>query len=93
MNDRLSIEVIDEVGQALLGFVLRGDRDMAEDGARHLGEEAFDQIEPGTVGRRDGESEATDRLSRQPSGGFARDVRRMIVEDDLDRGVSRIGTR
>src|SRR5215813_8818984 len=39
----------------------------------------------------EGELEAAGRLIGQPSLGLSRDVRRMIVEDQLDRGVGRIG--
>jgi hypothetical protein len=39
---------------------------------------------------RKGELEATGRSSGEPSSGFFRDVRRMIVEDQLDRSASRI---
>ena len=91
MDDRLSIDVVDEVHEALLEFVFRGNPDMAQDRACHLGEEALDQIEPGTVGRCEGEGKAPRGLRRQPSRGLARDVGGMVVEDDLDRGVGRIG--
>src|SRR5260370_14749334 len=39
----------------------------------------------------EGELEAAVRSIGQPSLGLSRDVRRMIVEDQLDRGVCRIG--
>jgi hypothetical protein len=38
------------------------------------------------------EGEAPLGLSGEPSPGFLRDVRRVIVEDDLDRGFGGIST-
>src|ERR1700739_2711712 len=64
---------------------------MAEHRARELGKEALDEIEPGPMGRGEGEGKATRGLGRKPCGGLARDVCRMVVEDDLDRGIGRIG--
>jgi hypothetical protein len=40
---------------------------------------------------REGKLEAAGRSSGEPSCGFSGDVRGMIVEDQLDRGASRIG--
>ena len=40
--------------------------------------------------RREGELEAARRLSGEPSLGFSGDVRRMVVEDQLDRGAGRV---
>jgi hypothetical protein len=56
-----------------------------------LGEEALDEIEPRTVGGRESEFEAADRLIGEPSLGLLGDVRGMIVEDQLDRRMGRIG--
>ena len=39
----------------------------------------------------EGELEASDRSSGEPGSGFSRDVHGMIVEDQLDRSVRRIG--
>src|SRR5664279_5992461 len=39
---------------------------------------------------REGELEAARRLSGEPSLGFSGDMRRMVIEDQLDRGVGRI---
>ena len=64
---------------------------MAQDRARPLGKKALDEVEPGTVGRREGEGKAPRGMRHQPSRRLARDVRRMVVEDDLDRGVGRMG--
>src|SRR6201998_468276 len=64
---------------------------MAQDRAGEFGEEALDEVEPGAVLGREGELEAAIRSSGEPSFGFARDMRGMIVEDQLDRGAGRIG--
>src|SRR6266403_3023701 len=40
---------------------------------------------------REGELEAAGRSGGEPSSGFSGDVGGMIVEDQLDRGASRIG--
>ena len=64
---------------------------MAQHRAGELGEEALDQVEPRTVLRREGELEASGRFGIEPSPGFFRDVRGVIVEDQLNRGVGRIG--
>ena len=37
------------------------------------------------------EAEAANGLRRQPACGLARDMGGMVVENDLDRGVGRIG--
>src|SRR6516165_8975751 len=90
MDDRFWIDVIDEVHQTLFEFVFGGNPDMAEDRACHLGEEALDEIEPGTMGRGESESKAPRWLRCEPGHGLARDVCRMVVEDDLNCGVGRI---
>src|ERR1700720_3063929 len=41
--------------------------------------------------RREGELEAPGRSSGEPSFGFSGDVRRVVVENQLDRSVDRIG--
>jgi len=62
-----------------------------QDGAGELGEEALDEVEPGAVLGREGKVEAACRSGVEPGSGFPRDVRGMIVEDQLDRGAGRIG--
>ena len=64
---------------------------MAQPGAGELGKETLDQIEPGAMGWREGEFETVCRLLRNPGSGLFGNVRRMIVEDQLDRRVDRIG--
>ena len=60
--------------------------DVTKHGASGLGEEALNEIEPGAVRRGEDQLEAALGLRRQPGLGFARDVCRVIVENDLDRG-------
>jgi hypothetical protein len=61
---------------------------VTQNGARGFGKEAFDEVEPGAVLGSKSEFEAMRGL---PSLGFLGDVRGMIVEDQLDRYVGRIG--
>ncbi len=49
MNDRVLVEVIHGCHDAVLEFLFGCDADVARDGARELGEEAFDQVQPGAV--------------------------------------------
>ena len=91
MDDRVSIELVHGGDDALLEFLFRCDSDVAQDGAGKLGKEALDEIEPGAVLGREGEFEAAGGLLGEPSFGFLGDVRRMIVEDQLDRRVGWIG--
>src|SRR5262249_52599822 len=49
------------------------------------------KIEPGTVRGREGELEAAGGLLCKPGLCLLGDVCRMIVEDQLDRGMGRIG--
>src|SRR6202158_3890177 len=63
---------------------------MAQDRAGELGEEALDEVEPGSVLGREGEREAARRLSGEPGLGFSGDMRRMVVQDQLDRRSGRI---
>ena len=56
-----------------------------------FGKEALDEIEPGAVLGREGKVEAAYRSGVEPGSGFPRNVRGMIVEDQLDRGANRIG--
>src|ERR1700704_2208676 len=56
-----------------------------------LEKEALDEIEPGAVLGCEGEFEAADRLIGEPNLGLLGDVCGMIVEDQLDRSMGRIG--
>ena len=63
---------------------------MTQDRTGELGEETLDEIEPGAVCRGEGELEPASGSSDKPSSGFSRNVRGMIVENQLDGGASRI---
>jgi hypothetical protein len=63
---------------------------VAQDRAGELGEEAFDEVEPGAALGRESEREATRRLSGEPSSGFFGDMRRVVVQDQPDRGTGRV---
>lgn len=58
---------------------------MAQDRAGKLGEEALDEVEPRAVFGREGELEAARRLIGEPRLGFSGDMRRMVVQNQLDR--------
>lgn len=51
---------------AVLEFLCGGDPDAAEHGVRELGEEAFDQVQPGAVLRSEDKFEAAFGLGREP---------------------------
>src|SRR5208337_3610364 len=91
MDDGVSVEVVDCGHGAVLELLFGCDSDVAQDGAGELGEETLDEIEPGAVLGREDEVESTGRLLGEPSLGLLGDVRRMIVEDQLDRCVGRVG--
>src|ERR1700750_3520657 len=91
MNYGLSIEEVHCGHDAILEFLFGCDTDVAQHGARELGKETLDEVEPGAVCGREGEFEAMCRLLRNPGSGLSGDVRGMIVEDQLDRRVDRIG--
>src|SRR6202453_2369126 len=63
---------------------------MAQDRAGELGEEALNEVKPGAVLGREGEREAPRRLSGKPGFGFSGDVRRVVVQDQLDRRTGRV---
>ena len=91
MDNGLLIEEIHGGDDALLEFLFGRDADVAQNRAGELGEEALDEVKPGAMGGREGECEAMRGLLRDPGSGLLGDVRRVIVEDQLDRGVGRIG--
>src|SRR5262245_25072405 len=86
----MTIDVLDAGHDAFLELQLRCDADMAQDRAGELGEEALDEVKPGTMLGRKGELEAAGGPGGEPSSGFSGDVRGVIVEDQLDRGAGRI---
>ena len=63
---------------------------MAQDGAGELREEALDQVEPGAMLGSEGEVEPPSGLLGEPSSRLPGDMRGMIVEDQMDRGVGRV---
>src|SRR5215216_5219852 len=87
----MAIDILDTSHDALLELVFGCHPGGAQDRAGKLREEALDEVEPGAVRGREGELEAAGRPSGEPSSGFSRDVRGMIVENQLDRGAGRIG--
>ena len=91
MNDGILVEVVHGSHDAILELLFGGDTDVAEDGAGELGKEALDEIEPGAMFRCEGEFEAARGLIGEPGSGLLGDVGRMIVEDQLNRRMGRIG--
>ena len=91
MDHGLLIEEIHGGDDAFLEFLFGGDADVAQNRAGELGEEALDEVKPGAMGRREGKGEAMRGLLGDKGPGLLGKVRRMIVEDQLDRGVGRIG--
>jgi hypothetical protein len=87
----MAIEFIHGSHDGVLEFLFGGDADVAQHRAGEFGEKALDEIEPGTMLGCEGEFEAADRLFGKPSLGLLGDVGGMIVEDQLDRCMGRIG--
>src|SRR6266478_3559592 len=56
----------------------------------NLEKKPLDEVEPGAVLGCEGELEAARNLGGEPSSRFSRDVRGMIVEDQLDRGAGQL---
>jgi hypothetical protein len=92
VDDRVAVEIMDELHDALFQLVFRADADLAEHGAGGFGEEPLDEIEPIAVFGGEHERKASFRSRRQPSLGLLRDMRGAIVEDDLDRGHRGVGS-
>ena len=88
MDNGLLIEEIHGGDDALLEFLFGGDADVAQNRAGELGEKALDEVKPGAMSGGEGECEAMRGLLRDPGSGLLGDVRRVIVEDQLDRGVA-----
>jgi hypothetical protein len=86
----VAIDVLDAEHDAFLELLLGRHPDVAQDRAGELGEEALDEVEPGAVLGREGEREATRRLSGEPCLGFSGDMRRVVVQDQLDRRTGRV---
>ena len=86
MHDGLLVDVLYGGQDTLHKLLFGSDSDMSEHGARQLGEEALDEIEPGTMLGGERKFEAALGLGSEPGFGFLRSVGGMIVEDNLDRG-------
>ena len=91
MNDGIAVEIIHGGHEAILEFLLGCDADVAQDGAGEFGKEALDEIEPRAVLGSESKFEAVCGLTGEPGSGLFGDMRRMIVEDQLDRRLGRIG--
>jgi hypothetical protein len=70
MDDRIAIEVVDELGDTLFQLVFRVDADVAEHRAGGFGEEALDQVQPGAMLGGEDEPEASLGSGGEPSLGF-----------------------
>jgi hypothetical protein len=92
VNNGVPIEIIHGGHDAILEFLFGCDADVAQDGAGEFGEEAFDEVEPGAVIGSEGEFEAVRGLIGEPRSGLLGDVRGMIVEDQLECRMGRIGS-
>src|SRR5215469_10308137 len=86
VNDRVAVQIIDELQDALFEFVFRADADVAEHGAGGFGEEALDEIEPGAVLGREHELKAPLGSRRQPSLGLPRDDNGAEACPDISHG-------
>ena len=91
MDDGFAVGEVDGGEDSLAQFVQGGDANVAERGARELGEETLDEIEPGAMFGCEHEGEAAFGLLGEPGLGFLGYMSGMIVEDDLDRGRRRVG--
>jgi hypothetical protein len=85
VDDRMAVEFLHGSHDAILEFLFGPNADVTQDGPGELGKEPLDEIEPGAVLGSESEFEAAGRLIGEPSFGLPRDVRGMIVEDQLDR--------
>jgi hypothetical protein len=77
VHDRLLVDVIDGGQDALREFLFGDDAYVAQHGARELGEEALDEVQPRAMLRSEGKFEATLRLCREPGFGHARERTRL----------------
>ena len=91
VNDRLAVEVVEVGEDPCLEFLLGCDANGAKQGAGHLGEEPLHKVEPGAMLRGEHEGESALWLGSKPAIGLSGDVCRVVVKDQLDRGVGWIG--
>jgi hypothetical protein len=87
----VAVEIVNELDDALFELMFRADANVAEHRAGGFGEEALDEIEPRPVLWGEHELKAPLGSRRQPSLGLLRNVRGVIVEDDLDCGRGGVG--
>ena len=71
MNDGVLVEVIHGGHEPILEFLLGGDADVAQHGARKFGKEALDEVEPGAVLGREDKFEAVRGLIGKPGSGLS----------------------
>jgi len=91
VDDGIAIEFIHGGHDAVLEFLLGCDADVAQHRAGELGEETLDEVEPRAGLGREGEFETSGRPAGDPGLGLLGDVGGMIVEDQLDCRMGRIG--
>jgi hypothetical protein len=88
----MAIEFVHGCHDAILEFLFGCDADVAEHGAGELGKETLDEVEPGAMLGREGELKAASKLVGQPSLGLLGDMGRVIIKDQPDRRMGRIGS-
>ena len=91
VNHRMLVDIIHGSHDAILEFVFARDANVTQDRAGQLGKEPIDNVQPRTVLGYEGEFEASCCLLSEPGFGLLGDMRGVIVEDHLDRGMGRIG--
>jgi hypothetical protein len=77
--------------QSLLGLGFRSHSDVAQARARHLREEALDQVEPRAVLRREEEAEAALSPSGEQLFCLLGNMHRLIVRDDPNCDIGGTG--
>jgi hypothetical protein len=85
------IEEVDRSQEPVLELLLGRDSNVAKDRAGELGEEALYEVEPRAMRGRESEFEPASRLLGDPSLCLLGDMSGMIVEDQMDRRVGRVG--
>src|ERR1700674_4898294 len=89
MHDGIAVYAIDLRQDAPFELLFVGDANVAQHRAGELGEEAFDEIEPGAVFGQEGECEASLRLLSQPGPGFLGErlyARLLVTRNNRDCG-------
>jgi hypothetical protein len=66
VDDRMLVEFVHGGHDAVLEFLFGCDANVTQNGAGDFREEAFDEVEPRAVLRREGELEAAGRLIGEP---------------------------